>query len=234
MVTQVMTAFCNLPGSQSLLTMSQSSGSGHEKSPGPGDSPPLNPNIMEGSTGAGKTKVPLSESVTSLTQSICALTSSIVKQPNKNKNAKNLNDVNCDKIRFDETIKNEKTSEKNDENTTQTQKQADHEDDLPPRTQTELATSVTSLASADLNSTAQDASTISNDSVEGCEENAGQEEAELSESSQSSLSASLSGSNSGPQSGSNEGGGSSQPRHQGPPRPSSLPVPRPHTPRNSS
>ncbi|KAK8754071.1 hypothetical protein OTU49_009538, partial [Cherax quadricarinatus] len=33
MVTQVMNAFCNLPGSQSLLTMSQSSGSGHERSP---------------------------------------------------------------------------------------------------------------------------------------------------------------------------------------------------------
>ncbi|XP_053630153.1 serine-rich adhesin for platelets isoform X3 [Cherax quadricarinatus] len=229
MVTQVMNAFCNLPGSQSLLTMSQSSGSGHERSPGGGDSPP--------SQSVASIPVPLSESVTSLTHSIRALTTSIVKSPsNHNDNTicvegivgvggSNVN--NSGKIHCDDDSCGDPSSDGSDGTPVACQKQPPHLDQF---INPEMINSMTSVASTDLNATALDASTLSVDSTEGGEaDTTGRDEAELSESSQSSLSGSLSGSHSGNQS---EGG--RQAASQGPQRPSSLPVPRPHTPRTTT
>ncbi|XP_045592646.1 serine-rich adhesin for platelets isoform X2 [Procambarus clarkii] len=228
MVTQVMNAFCNLPGSQSLLTMSQSSGSGHERSPG-GDSPP--------SQSAATIPVPLSESVTSLTHSIRALTTSIVKSPS-NRNDKTIgvegsgavgvgSSDGSGNIHCDDNICEDHSSDGSDGTPVACQK-------LPPQfdqfINPEMINSIASIASTDLNATTLDASTISVDSTEGGEaDTTGRDEAELSESSQSSLSGSLSGSHSGNQS---EGG--RQAMSQGPARPSSLPVARPHTPRTTT
>ncbi|XP_047485306.1 uncharacterized protein LOC125036607 isoform X3 [Penaeus chinensis] len=228
MVTQVMNAFCNLPGSQSLLTMSQSSGSGHERSPGGADSP--------NSQSAGAPTAPLSESVTSLTHSIRALTTSIVKSPSahveRRVSGEGLMET-CGESSGREgsrrtSCEGGNCSDGSEGTPVACQKQPSHLDHLK---NTEMVNSVTSLASADLNSTALDASTLSVDSAEGGEADAtGRDEAELSESSQSSLSGSLSGSHSGNQSGSS----ARQAATQGPPRPSSLPVPRPHTPRSTA
>ncbi|XP_068236755.1 serine-rich adhesin for platelets-like isoform X2 [Palaemon carinicauda] len=229
LVTQVMNAFCNLPGSQSLLTMSQSSGSGQERSPGGADSP--------NSQCAGVVPVPLSESVSSLTHSIRALTTSIVKSPSSRverresegdgcRSSSNSRDANTGSGDCTgSACGDDHCSDGSDGTPVACLKQSEHLEHLT----TELA-SMASVASADLNSTALDASTLSVDSAEGGEADAtGRDEAELSESSQSSLSGSLSGSHSGSQS-----GGSRQAAPQGPPRPSSLPVPRPHTPRSTT
>ncbi|XP_042874189.1 uncharacterized protein LOC122254532 isoform X3 [Penaeus japonicus] len=232
MVTQVMNAFCNLPGSQSLLTMSQSSGSGHERSPGGADSP--------NSQSVGAPTAPLSESVTSLTHSIRALTTSIVKSPSahveRRVSSEGLTEVCGDsggREGSGRTVcEGGNCSDGSEGTPVACQKQASHLDHLK---NAEMVNSVTSLASGDLNSTALDASTLSVDSAEGGEaDTTGRDEAELSESSQSSLSGSLSGSHSGNQSGNQSGGSARQPATQGPPRPSSLPVPRPHTPRNTA
>lgn len=210
MVTQVMHAFCNLPGSQSLLTMSQSSGSGQERSPGGGDSPR--------SQSVASVSVPLSESVTSLTHSICALTTSIVKSPS-----------NLKKTGGEDTGNGGPAAD--DDDNTSGGHSSDASDGTPVACQKHPPLQhllhhhhhlANSTASADLNSTTLDVSTLSVDSTEGGEagDTTGRDEAELSESSQSSLSGSLSGSHSG--------GGSGG---AAPPRPSSLPVARPHTPR---
>ncbi|KAG7168996.1 Centrosomal protein of 97 kDa-like 1, partial [Homarus americanus] len=229
MVTQVMNAFCNLPGSQSLLTMSQSSGSGHERSPGAVDSPP--------SQSAATVPVPLSESVTSLTHSIRALTTSIVKSPSSRKDNTVCGEGNgavaggcgdgSTKVRSDDNSCRDPSSDGSDGTPVACQKQPPQLDQFM---NPEMVNSMASVASADLNATALDASTLSVDSTEGGEaDTTGRDEAELSESSQSSLSGSLSGSHSGNQS---EGG--RQTACQGPPRPSSLPVTRPHTPRTTA
>ncbi|XP_071524302.1 uncharacterized protein Cep97 isoform X2 [Panulirus ornatus] len=228
MVTQVMNAFCNLPGSQSLLTMSQSSGSGHERSPGGADSPP--------SQSAAAASVPLSESVTSLTHSIRALTTSIVKSPSNQNDNRACSEITgavagkCDdssKAHCDNNSCGDPLSDGSEGTPVACQKQPPHLDHFM---NIEMVNSVASVASADLNSTALDASTLSVDSTEGGEADmTGRDEAELSESSQSSLSGSFSGSHSGTQS-----EGARQAASQGPPRPSSLPVPRPHTPRTTA
>lgn len=236
MVTQVMNAFCNLPGSQSLLTMSQSSGSAHERSPGGADSPP--------SQSTATAPVPLSESVTSLTHSIRALTTSIVKSPSCQKDTKGDSaDVNPEtsggsRVQGDnggggdDNSYGDQSSEGSEGTPVACQKHQQphhlHQFVNPDN----VANSGASIASADLNSTAMDASTLSVDSTEGCEagDTTGRDDGELSESSQSSLSGSLSGSHSGNQSeGGRQAGGAG-----GPLRPSSLPVPRPHTPRTTA
>ncbi|KAK7071626.1 hypothetical protein SK128_014587 [Halocaridina rubra] len=222
LVTQVMNAFCNLPGSQSLLTMSQSSGSGQERSPGGADSP--------NSHCASAMPVPLSESVSSLTHSIRALTTSIVKSPSNRMDRRGSEESGDIELRNRDAVTSsgecegsncgDHCSDGSDGTPVACQKPSDH-------LNTEL---INSVASADLNSTALDVSTLSVDSAEGGEaDTTGRDEAELSESSQSSLSGSLSGSHSGSQS-----GGNKQSAPQGPPRPSSLPVPRPHTPRSTT
>lgn len=219
MVTQVMNAFCNLPGSQSLLTMSQSSGSGQERSPGGASSPP--------SQSVASGPVPLSESVSSLTHSICALTTSIVKSPSNQKEKKGGGEVACQAVEGEEdNSAGEHSSDGSDGTPVACQK---HQ---PPHLHHNLIDMANSVASADLNSTALDVSTLSVDSTEGGEagDTTGRDEGELSESSQSSLSGSLSGSCSGNQSeGGRQGSGGG-----GPLRPSSLPVARPHTPRTST
>ncbi|MPC16368.1 Centrosomal protein [Portunus trituberculatus] len=232
MVTQVMNAFCNLPGSQSLLTMSQSSGSGQERSPGGASSPP--------SQSIASVSVPLSESVTSLTHSICALTTSIVKSPSGQREQQGVVQrggqavVAAAVVREEEQSSGEHSSDGSEGTPVACQKQS------LPHLHTLLDTAV-SMASADLNSTALDVSTLSVDSTEGGEagDTTGRDEAELSESSQSSLSGSLSGSCSGNQSeggrqGNAGGGGSGSSGGGGPLRPSSLPVARPHTPRTTA
>lgn len=226
MVTQVMNAFCNLPGSQNLLSMSQSSGSGVE---GGGESPPVG-----GVTALHpSSQVPLSESVTSLTTSIRALTTSIVKSPSTGKGgagnggrgaAATAEVTGATRVSGDEDSNLDQGSCSEEPTVVISSEQQVNTTDQPQ----DMATSRTSLVSMDQNSTALDASTLSVDSTEGCDaDHTGRDEPELSESSQSSLSGgSLSGSNSGPAS----GGGSSNARPAGPLRPSSLPVPRPHTP----
>ncbi|XP_063849113.1 uncharacterized protein LOC135093623 isoform X2 [Scylla paramamosain] len=231
MVTQVMNAFCNLPGSQSLLTMSQSSGSGQERSPGGASSPP--------SQSIASVSVPLSESVTSLTHSICALTTSIVKSPSGQREQQSGVQrggqvVAAVIVGEEEHSGGEHSSDGSEGTPVACQKQP-----LPHLHM--LLDAAVSVASADLNSTALDVSTLSVDSTEGGEagDTTGRDEAELSESSQSSLSGSLSGSCSGNQSeggrqgsaGAGAGVGSGA---GGPLRPSSLPVARPHTPRTTA
>ncbi|KAK4289378.1 hypothetical protein Pmani_037645 [Petrolisthes manimaculis] len=242
MVTQVMNAFCNLPGSQSLLTMSQSSGSGHERSPGGADSPP--------SQNTATVPVPLSESVTSLTHSIRALTTSIVKSPSSQKERKGdsavVNPETNDGNRIQDSGNGNGNGNGGGDDNSYGDQSSEGSEGTPVACQKNqqphhlhqfvnpdnVANSGVSIASADLNSTAMDASTLSVDSTEGCDagDTTGRDEGELSESSQSSLSGSLSGSHSGNQSeGGRQAGGVG-----GPLRPSSLPVPRPHTPRTTA
>lgn len=248
MVTQVMNAFCNLPGSQSLLTMSQSSGSGQERSPGAGgdDSSPPSQSVgcpVAAVVAVPSSSVPLSESVTSLTYSIRALTTSIVKSPSSYREGGEVSvegaaggkcgGDGAGRVRTDDTDSHvggdPQSSDGSDGTPVACQRQPPQSDQF---TNPDMASSLASVASADLNSTAFDASTLSVDSTDGGEaDTTGRDEAELSESSQSSLSGgSLSGSHSGNQS----EGGRQAGVCQGPARPSSLPVARPHTPRTSA
>ncbi|KAB7498196.1 Centrosomal protein [Armadillidium nasatum] len=211
MVTQVMNAFCNLPVSQSLLTMSQSSGSGVEKSVGEDDI-----NVLSHT----QNQLPLKQSVASFTNSIAALTSSIVK------------------IEEVEGCKTAAEAKNNNINVVDgVLSQSEHKavsklgngPSVPPA---ELGASITSLTSNDLNSTGQDVSTLSNDSNDGVDESH-QQDVDLSDSSQSSLSASLSGGNV------NNGVSQQQKQQQqqrttGHPRPSTLPVAQPHNPQTKS
>lgn len=214
MVTQVMNAFCHLPGSQSLLTMSQSSGSGVDKSLGEEEGKTLG--------SASQSHVPLKQSVASFTNSIVALTSSIVKNDEgKTASATSLEAKG-------------KAGEENAPDPRCLSKQENGAALAPP----DLGASVTSLTSNDLNSTGQDVSTLSNDSNEGGDashRHDREEDAPLSDSSRSSLSPSPPGLT--------HTNGASQPPHypqqqqqrpSGPPRPSTLPVARPLTPRTNS